>query len=402
MTEDKEGFLYPSVNESLCVDCGICDRVCPMKNSFLPIEPIIVFAACNKDEDIRRKSSSGGIFTLLADKIIAEGGVVFGAEFNNRWDVVIGHTEKKEGIARFRGSKYVQAEIGDTYKLCEQFLKDDRLVLYSGTPCQIAGLKRYLIKDYANLLTVDVICHGVPSPMVWRKYLDEVRRRAIKQTAVRRLLEKVPFLSFLNPMPLIKGIRFRDKSDGWKKYRFVLELAEASAESKKSSVLSSSYTINDVFYENTFMKAFLQNLILRPSCHNCAAKCGKSNSDLTIGDFWGVQHLYPQMDDDKGTGLVLVNSEKGRSLFDYSRINYLIIHIEDALKSNQYWKKSAKPHPRRNDFFKIIERKKDITQLIENILNPTNSFFYNWVIFVKIWIYNILVRVKNEVRPKIY
>ena len=392
MVEDKEGFLYPKVNESLCVDCGLCENVCPIQNNFLPMEPAIVLAAYNKDEDIRQNSSSGGIFSLLAEKTIAKGGVAFGAEFNKQWDVVIGYTDTKEGIARFRGSKYVQAEVGDSYRFCEQFLKEGRQVLFSGTPCQIAGLKRFLIKDYANLLTVDVICHGVPSPMVWRKYLNEVRRNAIQQTAVRRLLEKVPFLSFLNPMPLIKGIRFRDKSDGWKKFRFVLELAEASAESKKSSVLSSLYIVNDVFYENTFMKAFLQNLILRPSCHNCTAKCGRSNSDLTIADFWGVQHLYPQMDDDKGTGLVFVNTEKGHLFLDYSRINYLSIKVEDALKNNQAWKTSVKPHPKRKVFFKKLENKKNVIKLIESILTPKSPWLNNWVISVKVWIYNILVR----------
>lgn len=220
MAEDNEGFLYPKVDESLCVDCGLCNQVCPIQNSFSPNSPVKVFAAYNSDEVIRRESSSGGVFTLLAEKVIDKGGTVFGAEFNGQWEATLGYTETKRGLARFRGSKYVQADVNETFRQCEQFLKTGRMVLFSGTPCYIAGLKRYLGNEYENLLTVDVICHGVPSPKVWRKYLDVVRRNAIKQTATRRLLEKVPFCSSPKPLPLIKGIRFRDKSEGWKKFRF--------------------------------------------------------------------------------------------------------------------------------------------------------------------------------------
>lgn len=370
MTEDDEGFLYPKIDESLCVDCGLCNQVCPIQNAFSPQTPIKVLAAYNEDEEIRKESSSGGIFTLLAEKMIDEGGVVFGAEFNVQWEVILAYSETKEGLAQFRGSKYVQADVKDTFRQCERFLKAGRKVLFSGTPCQIAGLRRYLGKDYEHLLTVDVICHGVPSPKVWRKYLYEVRWNTAPKTAIRRLLEKVPFCSSLKPLPLIKGISFRDKSDGWKKFRFVLELAEASAEGKQSSVLSSIKTIDEPFYENVYMKAFLQNLDLRPSCHHCRAKSGMSNSDLTIADFWGIQTVLPEMDDDLGTSLILVNTAKGKQIIEKLPMRSSFISKTEALRGNPSWRQSVKPHSQRSYFFYKLKKGKSVIRLIERELNP--------------------------------
>lgn len=377
MTEDHEGFLYPKVDESQCVDCGLCNQVCPIQNGFSPTPPVEVFAAYNKNEEIRRESSSGGVFTLLAEKVIDEGGVVFGAAFDDQWQVILDFSESKQGLSRFRGSKYVQADVRETFRQCERFLKAGRKVLFSGTPCQIAGLRRYLGKDYEHLLTVDVICHGVPSPKVWRKYLYEVRQKSQKRTAVRRLLEKVPFCSSLKPLPLIKGIRFRDKSDGWKKYRFVLELAEASADGKQSSVLSSLKTIDEPFYENVYMKAFLQNLDLRPSCHHCRAKSGMSNSDLTIADFWGIQNVASQMDDDKGTNLILVNTVKGEKYLDSSKTIYTEVEVTEALRDNPAWHNSVASHGKREQFFNQLENSNNLIKLIGRELNPSVIFFYN-------------------------
>jgi coenzyme F420-reducing hydrogenase beta subunit len=377
MTEDHEGFLYPKVDESTCVDCGLCNQVCPIQNVFSPTPLIEVFAAYNKNEEIRRESSSGGVYTLLAEKVIDEGGVVFGAAFDDQWQVILDFSESKQGLSRFRSSKYVQADVRETFRQCERFLKAGRSVLFSGTPCQIAGLRRYLGKDYEHLLTVDVICHGVPSPKVWRKYLYEVRRNTAKKTAVRRLLEKVPFCSSLNPLPLIKSIRFRDKSDGWKKFRFVLELAEASAEGKQSSVLSSIKTIDEPFYENVYMKAFLQNLDLRPSCHHCRAKSGMSNSDLTIADFWGIQNVASQMDDDKGTNLILVNTVKGEKYLDSSKTIYTEVEVTEALRDNPAWHDSVGPHCKREQFFKQLEKSNNLIKLIGRELNPSVNLFHN-------------------------
>ena len=178
--EDSEGFLYPVVDEGRCTDCGLCERVCPGLQPGEPREPLKVYAAKNPDEKVRIQSSSGGIFSLLAEQVIRAGGVVFGARFDGRWEVVHDYTEAMEGLEAFRGSKYVQSRTGETYRLAETFLRAGRKVLFCGTPCQIAGLKLFLRKEYENLLTVDFICHGVPSPGIWRKYLQEIAARRKK------------------------------------------------------------------------------------------------------------------------------------------------------------------------------------------------------------------------------
>ena len=173
LQEDSEGFLYPMVDASLCIDCGLCEKVCPIIHQADQRTPLGVYAAKNPDEAVRMQSSSGGVFTMLAERVLAEGGVVFGARWDERWEVVHDYVETAEGLAQFRGSKYVQSKIGRTFQQTESFLKQGRQVLFSGTPCQIAGLKNYLRKEYDNLLAVDFICHGVPSPGVFRTYLQE-------------------------------------------------------------------------------------------------------------------------------------------------------------------------------------------------------------------------------------
>lgn len=164
MTPDHEGFAYPVVDKSRCTACGMCEKICPALNLYPPTHPMEVLAAAHKDDRIREASSSGGVFTLLATRVIQSGGVVFGARFDEQWLVVMDYTEQEEGLEAFRGSKYVQCNTGDTFKQAETFLKQGRQVLYTGTPCQIAGLKRYLRKEYENLLAVDFVCHGTPSP----------------------------------------------------------------------------------------------------------------------------------------------------------------------------------------------------------------------------------------------
>ena len=266
MSDDEQGFLYPKVDEGSCVNCGLCEKVCPMLNPGEPHKPLATYAAIHRDEQIRLASSSGGVFTALAEYIIKRGGVVFGARFNDKWEVIHDWTETIEGVAAFRGSKYVQSEIGDNYLKAERFLKQGRQVLFTGTPCQIAGLKRFLRKDYDNLLAVEVACHGVPSPLVWREY---IKGKNVSQ------------------------VSFRDKSTGWKDYSIII------GKTRKRRV-------ND-----DYMNCFLANFSLRPSCFNCQAKCGKSMADITIADFWGIRQMEPDMDDDKGTSAVIVWSHKG-------------------------------------------------------------------------------------------
>ena len=187
MVRDNEGFLYPEIDMHICTDCGLCEKVCPIINQSEQKVPIISYAAQNNDESIRLQSSSGGVFTLLATETINNGGVVFGAKFDEQWNVIHDYVETIEGLANFRGSKYVQSQIGKCYKKTELFLKNGREVLFSGTPCQIAGLKKYLIKEYKKLICVDIICHGVPSPMVWTQYIKANNNAQISQVSITRL-----------------------------------------------------------------------------------------------------------------------------------------------------------------------------------------------------------------------
>lgn len=209
MCEDEEGFLYPEVDEAICIDCGLCENVCPVINQADARIPLQVYAAKNTDEKIRMHSSSGGVFSILAEQTIKQGGVVFGARFDENWEVKHDYTETIDGVSVFRGSKYVQSKTGDTFKQAEQFLKQNRKVLFSGTPCQIVALKRYLKKEYENLLLVDFICHGVPSLGVWRKYLKQV---------IALTCDKIRFrltLSCFSPngMPLLRV--FRSETNAW-------------------------------------------------------------------------------------------------------------------------------------------------------------------------------------------
>ena len=299
MFADTEGFMYPQVDATICIDCGLCEKVCPVINQEKVRKPIKVYAAKNVDETVRLKSSSGGVFSVFAESVIANGGVVFGAKFDKDWSVVHTWTDSIEGLAAFRGSKYVQSRIGNTYREAETFLKQGRVVLFSGTPCQIAGLKRYLRKDYVNLQTVDVVCHGVPSPLVWQEYLKEM--------CAKRTIGKNSVSVSLNGLSGIADIAFRDKTNGWKKYGFKIGYVASKATENTVSKSAIDYNI-EPFNENVFMRGFLKNLYLRPSCYACAAKSGKSGSDLTIADFWGVDRLYPELDDDKGLTALLVNN----------------------------------------------------------------------------------------------
>ena len=319
MKRDKEGFLYPIIDPNKCTKCDICEKVCPVINQKLPSEPIKTYAAKNKDEIVRLQSSSGGIFTLLATKTINNGGVVFGAKFDEQWKVVHDYVETIEDLAKFRGSKYVQSRINDNYIKVEQFLKQGRQVLFSGTPCQIAGLKKYLIKEYKNLICVDIICHGVPSPMIWQKYKAQFE------------------LSYTS------SISFRDKSNSWKTYEVVV-----SKDQKE--------VIRETVGQNVYMKIFLSDLCLRPSCAICPAKDGKSKSDITIADFWGIQYIHPEFDDDKGCNLVLINSEKGLNFFNKLECDKIESDFNTAIKYNPSYYKSVSEPKYRQYFFDNFDK----------------------------------------------
>lgn len=336
-SEDAEGFIYPQVDKARCVGCGLCEKVCPVINQNPKSKPLKVMAGRNGNEEIRMVSSSGGAFTLLAGEIIGRGGVVFGARFDENWNVVHSYTECTDGLAAFRGSKYVQSRIGETFSQAEKFLKQGREVLFTGTPCQIAGLRRFLGKEYDNLLSMDIVYHGVPSPGVWKEYL--------KQTTQN-----------LSPIGRIVGINFRDKRTGWKEYSFSLHISSPDKE-----VLHT-----EKFYRNKYMRGFLANLYLRPSCHQCPSKSGKSGADITLADFWGIEHIAPRLDDDKGTGLILVNTVKGKRIYDKLPIISEEIIYGQALKGNHSIEISAPVPPQRECFFENLG-KEDFSRLVNRL-----------------------------------
>lgn len=365
--EDEEGFHYPHIDKTICIDCGLCDNVCPVINQSESHIPPKVYAAKNTNEEELQKSSSGGIFILLANEMLRQDGVVFGVKFNEKWEVVHDYAETEEEVQAFMGSKYVQSRIGNTYAQAKEFLKQGRKVLYTGTSCQIAGLKNFLRKDYENLLTVDVICHGVPSPKAWRKYIDEIKENARKgkNSVSSPLIHSISKADASNVQ--IESISFRDKRTSWKKFSFALTLAKTSADGKKNTV-----SLSHIFNEDPYMQLFLRNLILRPSCYQCPAKNGKSQSDLTIADFWGIEKCYPNFDDERGVGLMMVNNEKGNQVIQSLPLKLLEVTFEDAIASNpSYISSVAEPQKRKQCFKYLNFSNKTLSKIVEIIFRPS-------------------------------
>lgn len=308
---DNEGYVYPLVNKDACIDCNLCVKVCPIHNDNRDRKPLFVYAAKNKDEEIRRNSSSGGLFFEIAKNIIEQNGVVFGAKFDASWNVIHDYTENIQGLFEFQGSKYVQSNINGAYKKVETFLKNNRLVLFSGTPCQISGLLHFLRKEYKNLLTLDVVCHGVPSNMIWKKYIKEELESDIKN---------------------IISVSFRNKDEGWLKYRMKIIFNK-----NISSCISANGEIQEYskyHRQTSFFKGFLTQYFLRPSCYNCKFRSGKSGSDITLADFWGFEEISSKWHDDKGVSLVLVNTPKGKNMFEACDVDVLDSTYENAIKGN--------------------------------------------------------------------
>lgn len=368
MNEDEQGFLYPVVDLDKCIDCHLCEKVCPVIKQAEPRKPIATYAAKNRDAKIQQSSSSGGVFFALAQKVIGEGGVVFGAKFDEDWEVVHGYAETIEEVRSFQGSKYVQSRIGETYTQAEGFLKSRRKVLFSGTPCQIAGLKHYLMRDYGELLlTVDVVCHGVPSPFVWRDYL-----RYISRTAGEKTEKNTDFQSTLNTEKIrdISRISFRDKRISWEKYGFSVHTAarKGGQNSDSQSTKGGQEDREIIFephYKNLFMQGFLRDLYLRPSCYECPTKCGKSTSDITLGDFWGEQRIYPDYYQRRLNSLIFVNTERGsQSLSSLEIIELGKADYDHALIGNPAIECSA-PRPKRYFTFWNLYHKKSIQAIAE-------------------------------------
>ena len=353
MHEDEQGFLYPKVDFDRCIDCHLCEKVCPVINQAAPRKPLHTYAAKNTDAEVQRTSSSGGVFFALAEYVITEKqGVVFGARFNDNWEVVHGYAETLEDAKAFKGSKYVQSRIDDNFIMAEAFLKAGRTVLFSGTPCQIAGLRLFLRKNYREqLLCVDFVCHGVPSPMVWRDYLKYITRPSGAEAGKNTDLQ--PSLNEM--MPVITGISFRDKRISWEKYGFtILAIARKGDKNSDSQSINNPKEEQELLFEtldkNLYMQGFLKDLYLRPSCYFCPAKCGKSNSDITLADFWGIKRTYPHLYEYGFNSLLLAKSDEGMKIIVEIDVLKKEASYDKALQGNPALEKSA-GKPKQYDAF---------------------------------------------------
>ena len=328
MKSDANGFVFPQItNTSTCINCNACEKVCPVltgmnKDNLLPQ----AYAVISKNELWRIESSSGGMFSEIAGVVLENNGIVYGAVYNEEFKVYHCGIESLEELSKLRGAKYSQSDLGSTFSDILSRLKQGKLVLFSGTPCQVAGLKSFLRKDYDNLVCVDFVCHGVPSPMAWREY--------IKHRAIIDNNGKYPV-----------SINLRSKETGWSEYRYsnVFEYDGG----KRHSCLSS---------DGLFMKLFVGDYISRLSCDNCKFKGYERVSDITLGDFWGIWDVDSEMDDDKGTSVGLLHSEKGKKLFEdiSDNLRFKQVTLEEASRYNPSMLVSSKSKEERNEVLKMI------------------------------------------------
>lgn len=353
MQEDSEGFLYPVIDKNKCTNCGLCVKICPVVNPKYGNSSNPKCYAAMANDEIRCHSSSGGIFPVLACYFLKNNGYVAGAVWDKDGSVKHIVSNKQEDIEAMRSSKYIQSSIGNCYKEIKDLLKDNKRVLFTGTPCQIAGLYGYLRKEYENLYTVEIICHGVPSPKVFKKYLDE------------ELNENEKFL-YTN---------FRDKINGWNPYLTITTTTTTRKFSYKAK-------------QDNFMQAFLKNLCLRNSCGACRFNKLPRQADITIGDFWKIDKYKKKFNDQKGTSLILINNLKGDFLLKNVENELKLIKkvpIKYAIKGNSNIIKSTKINDKRKFFFENLEVKSlkelvykytinDPEYLIVNFWDTSNNY----------------------------
>lgn len=347
MKADEEGFLYPNVDKSACVKCGLCEKVCPILHKPQTFPVLNTYAAKHTSAEVKLKSSSGGMFTALAEVILKEGGVVFGAAFDKEWSVIHTFAENLQDLDNLRRSKYVQSSIGNTYQQAKAFLEQGRQVLFTGTPCQIAGLRSFLGKEYDNLLTADLFCHGVPSPAVWQKFLNENTQK-----------EK------------ISAIDFRHKQFGWDASFLKISYRDGTYLPKLPFYLKPLRNLKrGSLLRRVYKLSFgISNLYERPSCHACNFKGLDKMADFSVGDLWGVQKTYPAQYDKQGTSALLVNTVKGQRLLNKCALCKTEIDIEKVVQYNPYLISSVKPNPKRAEFFARYQNE-NFNKLVRELLN---------------------------------
>ncbi len=315
MQHDEYGQLYPVVSLKLCTDCGLCERVCPLLNQEGTsvdenLDTLVVKAVYNRDEEVRRRSTSGGTFSLLAQYIIGTGGIVCAARFDEHYHIYHSFFDNMDDIDPYRGSKYAQSDLQNVFRQIKNLLKS-RLVLFVGTPCQVAGLKSYLIKDYANLYTCDFICMSISSGKMWDEYITNYQERNS-----------------------VKRVFFKDKRIGWHRsdWRMLIEDEDGEHLCKGR--------------ENPYFYSYLSHYSARPSCFHCVFRHCRRVSDFTIADCWGIESVNPEFDDNKGCTSLILQSEKGQRVFDEIKeyTHFIDYNIENVRQYNKHIEhQAAKP-----------------------------------------------------------
>ena len=343
MEEDTEGFVYPKIDKQACIDCHICEKSCPMLkdkrelSKGYPDYPQFYAGQLTNKEDLQ-EVSSGGAFWAFAQVVIEKGGIVYGAIQEDVDHIYHVRAKTLDGVKKMRRSKYFQSDTAQTFQQAKDDLKKGFLVLYSGTGCQIAGLKAYLNKDYDNLITCDVVCHGVPSRKVWKAYRHEKEKKEGKR---------------------ITGLVFRDKSAGWSNNQYKITYEDGDIEKEAST-------------QQLFHAGYLRGLFYRPSCGSCRFASLPRVADVTLADYWKYEGRYHQPDSDLGVSLIAVNNNKGSQLLKQSSryLDYDISDRELALSSCKHMDEHPSENPDRAGFFNVFNEKGYYSAANKYILNP--------------------------------
>lgn len=340
MQLDEEGFLYPVVDRSQCVVCGLCKEVCHLEKPFTRNDDYqcSFYGAYNNSKKIMRDSSSGGIFWILVKYAIGNNGIVYGVELKDEFYVVHGRAETLNDCVRFRKSKYLQSNTEMIYKQVKADLENSQLVLFSGTPCQIAALYSYLRKDYDNLITCDIVCHGVPSKTVFDKYIAELNAK-MQDKAV--------------------SICWRDKRNGWSPNRVSVQF-------------ESGDEIINTSLENLYQRGFLYNVYLRPSCYECPYARLPRIGDISLGDFLGYEGYLKGNNNNKGLSIVIISSDKGEKVFDEIKDSCVIEKVNESYVKKR--SRHAYTHPgynRNRESFFLNFKKMSFQRLSKKYIYPS-------------------------------
>lgn len=370
MQSDEEGFLYPRINEEKCIDCKLCEKICPKINRKFKNKTILnSYSVRSKDKKILNTSTSGGFFTPIAKYILKNKGYVYGAGYGKKLEVIHKEVRKEEELEELRGSKYVQSNLNNTFKHIREHLQIGNLVLFTGTPCQVEGLKNFLGKEYDNLYTIDLVCHGVPSPKLWGKYVEYQEKRNNSK---------------------IKEAYFRNKTYGYHGGTMKLKFENGK------TYYGSART-------DYMLKAFFKEISSRPSCYECSWKGRNRASDYTIYDCWSYSKLTSKKDDNLGHTNLFVNTKKAKELLEKISEEIEIQAVDENLAIEYdgiMVENSAVPNKYRNEFYKYLNDN-GLEKTIQKYIPVTfkdKALENSKLILYKLGIYNSLKKIKNKLK----